>query len=285
MEKISASLKEANYLLIIISFLLSFANILLQFFKWKIICNKVIDEKSDRKILSSLLIGIAGGLVTPFRAGEYIGRNLPFKNNSVIEISLATFVDKICNLFIILLVGSFATLLFVQFYYNLSIYFVLLIATLLISLFFLCFLLIINGNFRDIFKTRIKKFKWFTKYFNELKILKNISQGLILEIIFLSLLIFGCYIMQFALLISAFSHQFNFINYVWIGILVIFAKTIIPPITFGELGIRESASVFYITKMGLVAAVGFNAAIFLFLINILIPSIVGIFFLLKRDRQ
>jgi len=64
-----------------------------------------------------------------------------------------------------------------------------------------------------------------------------------------------------------------------------FVKTIIPPISLGELGIREGASVFFISKMGEVSSVGFNASIFLFIINLLIPALIGVgMFLRKNDK-
>lgn len=64
-----------------------------------------------------------------------------------------------------------------------------------------------------------------------------------------------------------------------------FTKTIIPPISFGELGIREGASVFFITQLGEVASVGFNASIFLFSINLVLPAIIGVgMFLRKNDN-
>ena len=62
-----------------------------------------------------------------------------------------------------------------------------------------------------------------------------------------------------------------------------FAKTIIPPISLGELGIREGASVYFLTQFGETASVAFNASIFLFIINLLIPALVGLVLLLKRN--
>ena len=64
-----------------------------------------------------------------------------------------------------------------------------------------------------------------------------------------------------------------------------FVKTIIPPITFGELGIREGASVYFLTQMGETASIGFNASILLFIINLLIPALIGVgMFLRKNDK-
>jgi len=62
-----------------------------------------------------------------------------------------------------------------------------------------------------------------------------------------------------------------------------FAKTMIPPVSLGELGIREGASVYFLTQFGETASVAFNASIFLFIINLLIPALVGLVLLLKRN--
>ena len=91
-----------------------------------------------------------------------------------------------------------------------------------------------------------------------------------------------CFIAQFALLVSAFSLHANFINYLWAGGLVMFVKSVIPPISLGELGIREGVSVYFVKQLGENAAVGFNASISLFLINILLPALIGLILLLKR---
>lgn len=62
-----------------------------------------------------------------------------------------------------------------------------------------------------------------------------------------------------------------------------FAKTIIPPVSFAELGIREGASVFFLTYFGETQAVAFNASIFLFMINVLLPSLVGLIFFFRKN--
>jgi len=82
-------------------------------------------------------------------------------------------------------------------------------------------------------------------------------------------------------LVSAFSHNTELLNYLWAGNLIMFIKTVIPPISLGELGIREGASVFFLTRFGELSSVAFNASIFLFVINILFPALAGLFLLLK----
>jgi len=65
--------------------------------------------------------------------------------------------------------------------------------------------------------------------------------------------------------------------------MVMFVKTIIPPVSMGELGIREGASVYFLTQMGEAASVGFNASIMLFIINLLIPALIGAVMFLRKN--
>jgi len=63
-----------------------------------------------------------------------------------------------------------------------------------------------------------------------------------------------------------------------------FAKTFFPAVSLGELGVREGVSVFFLGQMGVSAAPAFNAALFIFFINILMPSLIGLIFLFKKNN-
>ena len=60
-----------------------------------------------------------------------------------------------------------------------------------------------------------------------------------------------------------------------------FVKTLLP-ISLGDLGIRESAAVYFFGLFGIKRASAFNASFILFSINILMPSLVGLFILLRN---
>ena len=72
--KIHSAIENANLLLIAVAFLLSFANIYLQYSKWRLTCGQVLEEKKKFKILTSLFYGFSAGTITPLRVGEYFGR-------------------------------------------------------------------------------------------------------------------------------------------------------------------------------------------------------------------
>ena len=83
-QEILIAIKQANVYLIVTAFLLSFVNIYLQFYKWKITANVVLQENQNSKIWLSLFYGFSAGVFTPARIGEYFGRAIVFKNKSLI---------------------------------------------------------------------------------------------------------------------------------------------------------------------------------------------------------
>jgi uncharacterized membrane protein YbhN (UPF0104 family) len=59
------------------------------------------------------------------------------------------------------------------------------------------------------------------------------------------------------------------------------------PISFGDLGVRETATVFFVSLIGGQKTTGFNASILIFLINLAFPSFIGflLLFIPKIQQQ
>ena len=283
-QEILTAIKQSNVYLITTAFLLSFVNIYLQFYKWKITTNVVLQENHNSKIWLSLFYGFSAGAFTPARIGEYFGRALVFKNHSVMQVTLATLLDKIFLLLIVAFFGSISSILFIHYYYHVAFYLKAGLFILVFGLFYFFFWLIFNDRFwENVFFTKIKdsiKLNWL---FEKVKILRKLDKKYATKMFLVSFLFYLCFLVQYSLLVAAFSNHNQFWNYLWAGNLMMFAKTIIPPVSLGELGIREGASVFFITQLGESASTGFNASIFLFFINVLIPSLIGLTLLLKKN--
>jgi len=285
-SEIEAALLDADLTLISAAFLLSFLNIYLQFLKWKITCKSVLAETNNSKILTSLFYGLSAGAITPARIGEYFGRAIAFKNKPLLRVTAATLVDKFFPLMIVAFIGSMAGILFLHVYYQISFYLTLALFIVLFTLFYFFAIVIRNEKFWDgIFFTKLKNSKRFNSLYLQLQTLKKLDRTYFAKMTSISLLFYGCFLLQYALLVSAFSHNSEVLNYLWAGNLIMFAKTIIPPISLGELGIREGASVFFLTRFGELSSVAFNASIFLFIINILLPALVGLILFMKKNND
>jgi len=278
------AIEQANVYLIATAFILSFVNIYLQFYKWKMTANVILQENLNSKIWLSLFYGFSAGVFTPARIGEYFGRAIVFKNHSLSRVTLATLLDKFFILLIVAFFGSISSILFIHYHYHVTFYLTIGLFILVFTLFYLFFWMIINERFwNNIFFSKLRdsiKLHWL---FEKIKVFRKLDKKYAAKMFLVSFLFYLCFLVQYALLVSAFSNHNQFWDYLWAGNLMMFAKTIIPPVSLGELGIREGASVFFITQFGESASTGFNASIFLFFINVLIPSLIGLTLLLKKN--
>lgn len=95
----------------------------------------------------------------------------------------------------------------------------------------------------------------------------------------LSALRYGVFSAQFVLLLRAFAGTEAWPFAEWAGAaagvtLVFFAKSAVPGVTLGDLGVREGAAVYFLASFGEAAA--FNASLGLFAINLLVPALAGL---------
>ena len=285
-NQIISALNEANVIIIGVVFLLGFVNIFLQYSKWRLTCVEVLEVKDNSKVFRSLFFGFSAGIITPLRIGEYFGRGIEFKDKSLVQVTVATLIDKFFPLLMVASLGSISSLFFIYFYYNVSIYIVLSLFILIFTFFYLLIILLLSNKFwNSILFSKLNSSVKLKPFLEKLRIFERLDRTYFFKMLSISFLFYACFLIQYALLVVAFSNHFDFILYLWAANLIMFVKTIIPPITFGELGIREGASVYFLTQMGETASVGFNASILLFIINLLIPALIGVgMFLRKNDK-
>lgn len=283
-NEILTAVSNANYIILCTAFALSFVNVGLQYYKWKITCEHLLTDKSSKKILLSLFYGFAAGSFTPARVGEYFGRAMVFKNKTLLEVTVATLIDKLFPLLMVASIGTVSSILFLHYYYQVSFYITVSLFIVFFTLAYFVVMLFINPEFWDniLFK-KLKTSISLQKIFDKLEPLQTLDKKYSLQMTSVSFLFYSCYIFQYAMLVICFSGNTNLLNYLWVGNLVMFAKTIIPPVSFAELGIREGASVFFLTYFGETQAAAFNASFFLFIINVLLPSLVGLLFFFRKN--
>ncbi len=283
-EQILTAFQSANLILILFAFLLLPVNLFIQFKKWKLSTNYILNENDNKKVFTSLFYGFSAGIFTPARTGEYFGRAIAYKDQSFIRVSLATFLDKVFPLAVVFIFGIISSLIFLNIFYGLRTYLAITFLFILGLIIYSVYLIIRSNKIKNsaLFQ-KITQSQKLYKYLVHFKTLKTLDKKFVKKIIQYSVLFHLCFIIQFIILVSAFSHHTNFLNYFWSGNLIMFVKTAIPSISFGELGIREGASVFFLTKMGELQSSAFNASIFLFLINVLIPALIGFVLLPKKN--
>jgi uncharacterized protein (TIRG00374 family) len=283
--KIISTVERANPVLLIIAFGLTSLNLYLQFKKWQMACIKLLNSNDKKKIWISLLYGIAAGSFTPVRVGEFFGRAIEFRDKSLLQVTFATLVDKFFLLFVITLSGSISCIIFLRWYYHTALYIIFILTAAVIVIFYFLSTFVFKPEiWHSPVLKKFRSLKIITSLKEKLNDFKRLDRKFTARMIVVSALFYSVFITQYAILVSAFSINANFYIFLWAGVLVMFTKSVITPFSFIDFGVREGASIFFLTKMGQLSSVAFDASAVLFFINIIIPSIIGVILFYKRDN-
>jgi uncharacterized membrane protein YbhN (UPF0104 family) len=223
------------------------------------------------------LAGFTFGFVTPGRLGEF-GRAFFIKDCPWVKVLGMAFMDKFFSLAVVIFWGAIGVMFFVGrelYIYTLAPIIIFCLITLIVIYYIILRPEIIRSFLYSLnvilpFRDKIKLL---------MSSLDNFHRKQALNLLLLSVGFYFIFFVQFYILVCAFQGAPLLPSFFAIAS-VMLVKSMLP-ISFGDLGIRESAAIFFLGKIGLLEATAFNASILLFVINLLIPSIVGLFLLLK----
>lgn len=278
-DEIIRSYLQANKLLLTIGVLLVGANTGIHFLRWRFLLRLIESNVSNKTVITSLLVGFTAGFFTPAQVGEIAGRIASHPDTRKSHIVGITLIDKLYLLALTLITGLISLIFYVTVFYTdywNGVYLFPLLVIIIVSL--------VASLFPQTIKTlliylprRIREHK----LYNIISIIETTfhnAQGR-----YLFLLTSALYVviaLQFFIFINAFEPVQFFDSTVCI-LSIYFVKAVILPISIGDLGVRESASVFFFSKVGVSAASAFSASMCMFLVNVLLPSIVGALLILK----
>jgi len=279
-ENIQSALKHANFAFISLAGLLIIPNLIIQTLKWHYLLKLCKPNATHFEAAKSLLAGFTLGFITPGRIGEF-GRAIFVKDCNRLQVLGLTMVDKLFSISIVFLMGTIALFLFwgVKLRSELI---GLWLAIALAALFLVASLVLFPDRLRNILDKIKLRLPFKEKSDLLLSGLDNFRRRQAVRLLGLNFIFYIIFMTQFYFLLSAFE------TIQWIdGYLVVASTTVaksLLPISFGDLGIRETAAIYFVSQIGVQASTAFNASIFMFLINIVLPSSIG-FSLLMTEKM
>ena len=271
-KRMLAVLEGANPTLIFLGIILAPLNVVWLYFRWRSLTSFFEQERTipKKEVLGSVLSGITLRLTTPGGLGEF-GRILYIRELSRTKLFALTVVDNLSSFFITGIFGPIGLA------YIFGIWYLLLIPVGLIILLAAFFL---YRRRIDISQWRLLRWKIIPVKFRLVEFwetIKVLPISRIIFVLFISAVMFFCYSFQFYLLITAFEDISPVDGFASISA-IMFVKSILP-ISFGDLGIREGASILMLGKFGVSRAAALNASLLLFSFNLLVPAIIGSVFI------
>lgn len=268
---------------IILVILLMVVNWSIEAVKWKIAV-KPVQQVSFLKAFRAVLSGISFSVSMPNRIGEYFGRVLYMDEGNKLKTISITIVASISQLIITLFMGALGLILVRDKIESNG-----LISSIWMQV-------IIYGTIAVLIGTLIFYFRlsWITKWVERLpgitkfvyliRALEDFQSRLLLKLIFLSLVRFIVFILQYYLLFQLFSVDLSWFQCFW-GVSISFlVMSVIPSIAIAELVQRGKIlttimAIYSSNQLG----VTFTTA-GIWLINLIFPAVVGalLIFSIKR---
>ncbi|MDH7514637.1 MAG: lysylphosphatidylglycerol synthase domain-containing protein [Bacteroidota bacterium] len=258
-------------------------NLAVQFLKWRTLVRRVLPDVRDVEAAVSLLGGFALGLVTPARAGEFGGRAWALPRADAAATAAVTVVDK-ASTFIVTCGAGVAGAMILWAGGASSPVRTVLIGGGCAAVFITVLLLAMRVRvFRNLRGTIPGKGKLARAVHGALEAAAAVGRGDLVSAFCWSAVFYAVFTTQFLLFLSALGTDVSWPIACGVAA-VLLAKTVIPPVTFGELGIREGTSILILAPLGVAAPAAFGASLLLFGVNVLLPSAAGAVWLASTSR-
>ena len=280
-DRIWQTAANANGWYVLAAFALLPLNLFFEALIWQRMARNIIPDLSFPDALASLFSGHAAGIVTPARIGDLAGRAWYLPRASNWELGSAALVHRLYDMAAVTAVGLVSLQLFLQWetlpfsnFLNI-LWWILLGAGILLALG-----LLMPPRMYSVLRRLLPE-----RAARHLTFLQRMTTANGFFYLLLALCRFAVYITQFVFLIFAFA-AVGALGPTIVGVTLVFLfKSVVPPVTYLDIGIREGLSVIIFGALGYAEAVAFNAAFILFCMNLLLPSAIGVYFLLRVRRR
>jgi uncharacterized membrane protein YbhN (UPF0104 family) len=248
-------------------------NLGLQMLKWRYFVRLINPESTNLETAASLLFGITLGTVTPGQIGEFGGRALRHTSIQVGAIVGLTMVDRLQMMCVMGIAGAASLTILLELGPALTALVDGLAVVTFLGLFFnprVIPLLISHVRLEVLQRPWVQDFNEAVAVFRP----SHLFIALVLSVTFYLVI---C--LQMFLLLNAFSSVKP--GDAFLGFAAMMFLKALVPISLGDLGIREASSVYFYSLRGIATTTSLSAALILFVINVLFPSILGLLFMPK----
>lgn len=279
-ERLIANLStEKVYSILILVFVLMLLNWFLEALKWKFLV-KPIQKISIFKAIESVFCGLTLAVFTPNRIGEYGGRIFFLSPRRRVLGIVAMGIGAVGQMVVTNILGSIAILWFIGRYVGVDfwLYYGVMILVVCYCLFFL--LLYFNISFLLSILNAIKFLKPFQKFF---KILSRYKYSELIVVFGYSLFRFAVFTSQYCLIISMLIPSIPLFQMVMMIFILFFIQSALPSLDLLDVGVRTLTATYFFSFITTNDVAIMAATASIWLINLIIPAILGAPFVFKLN--
>jgi len=264
---------EENSIFFLVSILFMVPNWFIESYKWQLI-TKSIEKISFISSVKGVFSGICIGNLTPGRIGEFAGKLLYFKPENRSKITVTHFICGSVQLFVTVIMGLISLVILLS-YKSLSAHF--LIFSFVFSSLLLIALIYFLFNAEKVYR-KISKMKWLKKFD-----LGTVSypKPVLIKLVVWSFLRYFVFSTQYVLLLKMCGAKGNYLD-LFLPVAVSFMlMSSIPMISIIEVAVRAGIALVLFSENINNELLIVTASTSLWLINIIVPSIIGYFIILS----
>ncbi|NUN70042.1 MAG: flippase-like domain-containing protein [Bacteroidetes bacterium] len=282
-DAVTASFAAANGWYLAAGAGMAAVQLLIHLYRWRYLIRLVDAEISNADVFRSFFVGFMAGFFTPAQVGEFAGRiaSHPTVNRShVIGITL---IDKLYWAALTFVIGGTGLAVFAAEQYASSWHFTYrYLITFVLGFIIAVFLSPERVKVvLTLLPERIRQHRFYEMILVIEERFRNRNAWLLFTV---TAALYGAILLEYYFLFNAFG-PVALGDAMMCAAAVFFVKAVILPVSFGDLGVRESAAVYFLTAVGSSAAVAFNASIVMSFLNVILPTGIGALLVITLRRR
>lgn len=267
----------ANIYWFLLVFLLMLMNWAVEAIKWRSVIQR-LESITFWRALEAVFSGITISLFTPNRIGEYAGRVFHLETADRIEATLVTVLENFSQLVITLVFGSVAAIFYLYLYSDIPAYLENALITLALMVASSSLLFYYNVSLVEVIVRKFRKSGPWDKYF---MVFSSFSSSQLTKLLALASIRYLIFSYQFYVLLLIFGVAVPYLTAIVLIAVTYLLMSIVPTFALTELGVRGAiATFFFVNVTGNLQGV-INASFSLWLINLAIPALLGVFFVFE----
>ena len=273
-------LLKKNYFYLFLLLILMFIQWFVEAQKWRFLLCKVQYLKFGQSI-KAIFSGLSVSFLTPNRTGEFLGRIIFIPKGNRIKASIITFIGNYSQLLTTITIGLIS-LFYLPNYFNIdkyldrNYYYILIFFTLIIS----NILYFFTNKIYDFASIFSKK----NKYLSQIEVFKIYSKKELLISYLYSIFRYIIFMIQYYIAFLTFDIRVSLIDFVILKPISILLVTAIPTVSITDAGVRVSSALAIFALVDISTNI-ISATILVWLVNLVIPSLIGLLFFNKLKSQ
>ncbi len=251
----------------------------LEAYKWKLALNEYV-ALSFTTSLQGVLAGVTLGLMTPAKLGEYAGRMIKVPADDRATSGVATLLNSIAQTFVTVIFGIIALL---GFSYNLEVFSLDLPELYFGSFLFILLSIVVIVKLPFLLRM-LSKIKLLAPYLTKLNDI-TIDPSLLLKLVLLSAFRYGTYALQYVLVFYFLGQEYCVVELLGFVSIVFLIQTLLPLPPIASFIGRGGVAILIFSQIGINEIVIICATLLIWVINLLIPALVGLGVILLHDKK